>query len=156
MTNMTTGLAGKVADTFNEVNLSEALIAGFNIRPSHAFKGKTDYMLVFKNEDEVRRIIPAFDAIAKIDGRGVIVTAKGDDVDFVSRFFAPQSGVNEDPVTGSAHTTLTPYWAKQLGKTDLTARQLSPRTGSLRCRFLEDRVEITGQARLYMTGEIFL
>jgi predicted PhzF superfamily epimerase YddE/YHI9 len=84
------------------------------------------------------------------------VTAPGDESDFVSRFFAPQSGIDEDPVTGSAHTTLTPYWAAKLGKNELTAQQLSSRRGWLKCRLEGDRVKISGQARAYMSGEIEL
>ena len=113
-------------------------------------------MLVFNSEDEIRKATPAFDRLSKLSNRGVIITAKGNQVDFVSRFFAPQSGVNEDPVTGSAHTTLTPYWSEQLGKTELTAMQLSARQGHLQCKYLSDRVEISGQAKLYLTGEIYL
>jgi predicted PhzF superfamily epimerase YddE/YHI9 len=100
--------------------------------------------------------VPDLEKIAKLKGRGIIVTAKGDEVDFVSRFFAPQSGINEDPVTGSAHTTLTPYWAKQLGKNELSAIQLSERKGYLTCKYLNDRVEISGQAKLYLKGQIFI
>ena len=87
--------------------------------------------------------------------RGVIITSKGNEVDFVSRFFAPQCGVNEDPVTGSAHTTLIPYWAKVLNKTKTSAMQLSSRKGFLECFYKEDRVEISGQAKLYLQGDIF-
>jgi predicted PhzF superfamily epimerase YddE/YHI9 len=94
--------------------------------------------------------------VSKLPARGVIATAKGDEVDFVSRFFAPQSGINEDPVTGSAHTSLTPYWSKVLGKTELSARQLSSRSGSLKCRAMGDRVEISGKCKRYLTGEIYL
>ena len=112
--------------------------------------------MVFDNEDAIRELTPAFDAISKLNARGVIITAKGDTVDFVSRFFAPQSGINEDPVTGSAHTTLTPYWAKQLGKTELTAMQLSERKGYLQCSYLGDRVEISGAGKLYLIGEIYV
>ena len=142
-------------DEFEEIELGDELISGFNIRPQFAFKGKTDYMLVYENEEEIKKAIPAFEAIAKLDARGIIITAKGEKVDFVSRFFAPRAGVNEDPVTGSAHTTLTPYWSKRLGKNDLTAIQLSPRKGYLECKNLNGRVEISGQAKLYLTGEIF-
>ena len=92
--------------------------------------------------------------ISEVDARGIIATAPGEDVDFVSRFFAPQSGIFEDPVTGSAHTTLAPYWAEKLGCTKLIASQLSKRGGWLRCRIAGDRVEISGQARAYMTREI--
>lgn len=143
-------------DIFQQVELSKELTNCFDIKPVLAFKGKTDYLLVFDNEDEIRKVIPAFDTISKLKGRGVIITAKGDKVDFVSRFFAPQSGVNEDPVTGSAHTTLIPYWAKQLNKIEMTAIQLSNRKGYLQCKYLNDRVEISGQGKLYLIGEICL
>jgi predicted PhzF superfamily epimerase YddE/YHI9 len=94
--------------------------------------------------------------IARLNARGIIATAKGSQADFVSRLFAPQVGVNEDPVTGSAHTTLIPYWAKKLAKDSLTAVQLSKRKGFLRCRYLGERVEIGGYGKLYLIGEIFL
>jgi predicted PhzF superfamily epimerase YddE/YHI9 len=113
-------------------------------------------MLVYDNEEEIRKVIPAFDVISKLKARGIIITAKGDTVDFVSRFFAPQAGINEDPVTGSAHTTLTPYWSKRLGKRNLSAIQLSARKGYLQCRYVNDRVEISGQGKLYLIGEIYL
>jgi len=144
------------ADVFKEVELTDDLIASFNIQPRQAFKGKTDYMLVFDNEKQIWEAIPALDIISKLNARGIIITAKGESVDFVSRFFAPQSGINEDPVTGSAHTTLTPYWAGQLGKIELSAVQLSERKGFLQCRMLNDRVEISGQCKLYLKGEIYL
>jgi PhzF family phenazine biosynthesis protein len=143
-------------DQVDEVALTDEITACFSIKPHAAFKGKTDYLLVFGNEEEIKNVVPDLDKIAKLKGRGVIVTAKGEKVDFVSRFFAPQSGINEDPVTGSAHTTLTPYWAKQLGKTELTALQLSERRGYLQCTYLNDRVEISGQGKLYLIGEIFV
>jgi PhzF family phenazine biosynthesis protein len=132
------------------------LCYGFVPGPKEVLKGKTDYVMVFKTEDQIRKIKPDLDSISRLNARGVIVTAKGDEVDFVSRFFAPQSGIDEDPVTGSAHTTLTPYWAKRLGKNELTALQLSERQGRLSCKLLNDRVEISGQCRLYSTGEIHL
>jgi PhzF family phenazine biosynthesis protein len=144
------------ADELTQTGLSEELIAGFDIRPGLAFKGKTDYMLVFGNESDIRIMKPDLEHIRKLGGRGVIVTARGDKVDFVSRFFAPQSGINEDPVTGSAHTTLTPYWSGETGKTEMTAMQLSRRKGYLQCRYLGERVEISGKAQLYLTGEINL
>ena len=143
-------------DVFENIEPGEDITAGFNIKPKQAFKGKTDYMLIFENEDEIRNITPNLDAISKLEGRGVIVTAKGNEVDFVSRFFAPQSGINEDSVTGSAHTTLTPFWAKVLNKKELTAIQLSARVGYLTCKYLGDRVEINGECKLYLSGEIFV
>ncbi len=97
---------------------------------------------------------PDFRKLAEVEARGVIVTARGNDVDFVSRFFGPRVGIDEDPVTGSAHTSLTPYWAAKLGKKEMDAFQLSRRGGRLRVRLNGDRVEISGQARAYLKGRI--
>ena len=143
-------------DIVESVELSEDLIQCFDILPKHALKGKTDYVLVFESENQIEKIKPDFKQIAKLGGRGVIITAKGNEADFVSRFFAPQCGIDEDPVTGSAHTTLTPYWSKRLNKTELTAIQLSERKGYLHCKLLGDRVEISGKAKLYLIGEIYV
>jgi PhzF family phenazine biosynthesis protein len=143
-------------DQLEPIELLDELICGFNVRPQLAFKGKTDYMLVFNNEEEIKKVIPSFDAISKLKARGIIITAEGDKVDFVSRFFAPAAGVNEDPVTGSAHTSLIPYWSKRLGKAELTAIQLSSRKGYLKCKYLTDRVEISGKGKLYLIGQIYL
>jgi len=144
------------SDIYEKVDLSPEIIACFDREPLEGYKGKSDYMLVFRSEKEIRELKPAFHEIIKLSARGVIVTAKGDRVDFVSRFFAPQSGINEDPVTGSAHTTLTPYWAKKIGKNDLTAIQLSQRVGHLTCRHLNERVEISGKGKEYLIGDIFI
>ncbi len=144
------------ADQYQKVELSAELRDCFNIKPQKVLKGKTDYMLIFETENDIKNIQPDFAKIARLEARGVIVTAKGDKVDFVSRFFAPQCSVNEDPVTGSAHTTLTPYWAKELGKTELSAIQLSERKGHLQCKLLGERVEISGEGRLYLRGHIFI
>jgi PhzF family phenazine biosynthesis protein len=143
-------------DTYKQIELSEKITACFDTKPQQAYKGKTDYMLVFENEDAITNITPAFHVISKMEARGIIITAPGNKVDFVSRFFAPQTGVHEDHVTGSAHTTLTPYWAKRLGKNTLSAIQLSDRKGHLLCTYLNDRVEISGQGKLYMIGDLFL
>jgi len=142
------------ADRFEKVELTDEIKMAFNIYPKIAFKGRTDYLLIYDSESEIRRIVPDFEKLSGLNCRGVIVTARGERVDFVSRFFGPQSGVNEDPVTGSAHTTLTPYWAGQLGKTEMIAVQLSKRQGYLKCNHLGERVEISGECRLYMVGEI--
>lgn len=128
----------------------------FNIKPSKAFKGKTDYLFIYKSENDIKKLVPAFHKMADIPVRGIMVSARGDEVDFVSRFFAPQSGIPEDPVTGSAHTTLTPYWSKALNKQELSAIQLSDRKGFLQCKYLDTRVEISGEAQLYLTGKIQL
>lgn len=141
-------------DHFLPVELTNEILDCFDQKPKSAFKGKTDFMVVFDTEKQIQNLKPAFDKIAVLQGRGLIVTAKGDTTDFVSRFFAPQVGVPEDPVTGSAHTTLTPYWAKRLNKVDLTATQLSERRGFLKCSHAGERVHISGQAKLYMKGEI--
>jgi PhzF family phenazine biosynthesis protein len=130
------------------------LVEGLGAAPLEAFKGKTDYLFVYGSQQEIERMAPDFGRLARTEARGVIVSAPGDAVDFVSRFFGPQVGINEDPVTGSAHTTLTPYWAARLGKTELEARQMSKRGGRLLCRMAGSRVEISGQARAYLQGTI--
>lgn len=142
------------SDHLSETPLTPELYRGLNLKPIKALKGRTDLLLVYEKEAQIRGLIPDFTEIAKIDARGVIVTAPGDEVDFVSRFFAPKVGVNEDPVTGSAHTSLTPYWSAVLGKPRLSARQLSKRGGSLICEQKGERVEISGRCVMYLRGEI--
>lgn len=124
--------------------------------PDSWWKGRTDLLLVYSSQREIEALRPDFFKLAKIDVRGVIATAPGDEVDFVSRFFAPQSGIPEDPVTGSAHTSLIPYWTGIFGKTKFKAKQLSARGGDLQCEFLGERVKIAGKAVPYMVGEIDL
>ena len=131
------------------------LIEAIGAKPKEILKSR-DYMLIYDTEDEIKAIKPNFEALSKIDTHAVIVTAKGDSSDFVSRFFAPEVGVNEDPVTGSAHCTLIPYWAEKLGKNELFARQVSSRGGELFCELRGDRVKIAGHAALYMKGEIYI
>jgi PhzF family phenazine biosynthesis protein len=143
-------------DTLEEVSPVKELEEGLGLKPLKTFKGKTDYMLVFENEDEIKKMKPDFKTVGKVKARGIIVTAKGDQVDFVSRFFGPQSGMDEDPATGSAHTTLTPYWAKVLNKTEFSALQLSHRLGKLNCKLVGKRVEISGKARTFLIGKILL
>jgi PhzF family phenazine biosynthesis protein len=115
-----------------------------------------DYLAVYKSEQEIQALTPNMEGLKHIDRFATIVTAPGTDCDFVSRFFAPAKGVPEDPVTGSAHCTLIPYWAERLNKTKFKARQLSPRGGELFCELHGDRVNIAGQAALFMKGEIIL
>ncbi|MGX1928206.1 PhzF family phenazine biosynthesis protein [Flagellimonas sp. 2504JD4-2] len=124
------------------------------LTPIKTIKGKTDYLLIYNSQAEVEAITPNFHLLDQLDCRGVIVSAPGEKVDFVSRFFAPQCGIPEDPVTGSAHTTLTPYWASVLNKNKMTAKQLSQRSGDLICEFLGARVKISGKAAPYLIGEI--
>jgi predicted PhzF superfamily epimerase YddE/YHI9 len=115
-----------------------------------------DALAVFATEAEVRALAPDMAKVAALDVLGVIATAPGDHCDFVSRFFAPQAGVPEDPVTGSAHCTLVPYWAGRFGNSVLFARQISARGGELWCEHRGERVRIAGQAALYMEGAIIL
>jgi PhzF family phenazine biosynthesis protein len=142
------------ADTPEQAPMPESLAEAIGIPPTECLKGKSDYMLVYRTPEEIEKIRPEMNCLSHVRARGIIVTAPGREVDFVSRFFAPQSGVPEDPVTGSAHTTLTPYWSAKLGKKELIAMQLSRRRGWLWCRLAGDRVEISGHARAYLTGSI--
>ena len=128
----------------------------FANHPIEAYQGKTDYLLIFENEHQIQNIEPNIPEIAKIDARGIIVSSISENFDFVSRFFGPNCGVNEDPVTGSAHTTLTPFWAEKLGKTKLTAKQISKRGGVLECELKNDRILIGGKCKAYLKGEIFI
>jgi len=141
-------------DTLTQYDNLEQLKSCIGIQPKEAYKGKTDYIAIVDTEEEVRTLKPDFREIEKLPGRGLIVTARGDNADFVSRFFAPQAGINEDPVTGSAHTSLIPIWWGKLGKTQLLARQLSARGGKLLCEYKGERCIIGGEAKLYMVGEI--
>ena len=143
-------------DEFTQVAMTDEMVSGFNISPKEIFKGKTDYLFIYESEAQVLELFPDFKLMAQLEARGIIVTAKGYKVDFVSRFFAPQSGIDEDPVTGSAHTTLTPYWSKILNKTKMTAMQVSKRKGYLECELKGNRVLISGKAVTFFEGEIRL
>jgi len=133
----------------------EALTRGLGAQPQIILRAR-DYLTVFATGSEVQALQPDFFALRTLDCLGVIATAPGTDCDFVSRFFAPAAGVNEDPVTGSAHCTLIPYWSQRLGKSKLFARQISPRGGELFCALAGERVHIGGRAALYLRGEIEL
>jgi PhzF family phenazine biosynthesis protein len=124
-------------------------------KPPTALLASRDYLAVYNRADEIAALSPDFAALAALDRFAVIATAPGcEEIDFVSRFFAPARGVPEDPVTGSAHCTLIPYWAERLGKSRLEARQLSRRGGRLSCGLNGDRVTIAGRAVLYLEGTI--
>ena len=133
----------------------KGLIEAVGKEPKEIFKAR-DYFLVYENEQEIADIKPNFSKLSEVDAHGFIVTAKGDSSDFVSRFFAPEVGVFEDPVTGSAHCNLIPYWAEKLGKTEMFARQISQRGGELFCELKGERVKIGGHAILYLKGEIYV
>ncbi len=136
------------------VAIPDFLLEGLG-KPPEKLLYHQDLIAVYGSQADIIGIQPDFRTLSKIDTRGICVTAPGDNCDFVSRFFAPRFGIDEDPVTGSAHCQLVPYWAKQLGKTSFLARQLSRRGGTIWCELHNDRVLISGQARTYMIGEIF-
>lgn len=141
-------------DAVSPVSITSDLLAGFDIEPVEAYRGKTDFLLVFKDEKEILDVTVDFSAIAKVKARGIMITAPGTRHDFVSRFFGPQSGIDEDPVTGSAHTTLVPVWAKKLVKTEFKAAQLSKRGGELFCTLAGERVYITGSAKTFFEAQV--
>jgi PhzF family phenazine biosynthesis protein len=131
-----------------------ALPAALRARPKEVWTAERDVMAVFEEEEEVRNLQPEMSLLSAYERFGVVVTAPGREADFVSRFFAPRQGVPEDPVTGSSHCTLVPYWARRLGKARLRARQVSARGGELFCEDRGERVSIGGRAVLYLEGTI--
>lgn len=135
--------------------LPAELTAGLQCEPLSCLRGK-NLMAVFACEADIANMRPDFSVLAKLEAFGIIVTAPGDEVDFVARFFAPAAGIPEDPVTGSAYTELTPYWAERLGKTRMQARQLSARGGALTCELQGARTYIYGEAVPFMEGTIEL
>ncbi|MDA0230199.1 MAG: PhzF family phenazine biosynthesis protein [Proteobacteria bacterium] len=137
----------------SKLAVSEDIIQALGAEPSFLYGG-ADFMAVFERQCQIAAIAPDFNALKRLERRGVIITAAGDDVDFVSRFFAPKHDIPEDPVTGSAHCMLTPYWAGRLGKTEMRARQISARGGDLTCVLNGERVGISGRASEYMKAEI--
>ncbi len=145
--------------SYKPLDADETLIRALGVKPDECYMA-ADIMAVFKDEQTVRNLSPDYALLGQIrDTRGILATAPGysegdKTIDFVSRAFFPKLGINEDPVTGSAHCVLTPYWAERLGKKRLLARQISKRGGNLLCEMRDERVEITGQAVLYMKGEI--
>ncbi|MDQ3115072.1 MAG: PhzF family phenazine biosynthesis protein [Verrucomicrobiota bacterium] len=134
---------------------SAAVAASLGAKPGKVLHGR-DYFAVFSSAAEVAAIQPDLAAVARLDAQGVVVTAPGDDCDFVSRYFAPAAGIPEDPVTGSTHCTLIPYWSQRLGKGELFARQISKRGGELFCEDRGDRVGIGGEAVTYVEGRLLL
>lgn len=142
------------ASPVNSVEIPADIAKAFHIQPVACYRGRDDYMLVYKNETQVKELKPDFQQLVYAKTRGVICSSLSEKYDFVSRFFAPAVGVNEDPVTGSAHTMLIPFWSEKLGKKELTARQISARGGILHCKNLGERVAIGGKAVTYLVGEI--
>ena len=124
------------------------------IEPLQLLRGKDDYLAIFENQKQIEQIKPNFLLLSRLDARGLVVSAPGDEVDFVSRCFYPEAGIEEDPVTGSAHTMLTPYWAKKFNKDKFEANQLSKRGGKLNCTLANKRVFISGKSVIYFDGII--
>ncbi|SNR33599.1 PhzF family phenazine biosynthesis protein [Lutibacter flavus] len=137
-----------------EIKTPQLLKDALKVPIIKTFEGKWKLVVELENESAVKNLTPNFSKLANLEHAGIIVTAQGDKVDFVSRFFAPKIGINEDPVTGSAHTLLIPFWAKKLKLNSLEAIQLSNRTGYLKCEYLNERVEMSGQAITYLKGKL--
>ena len=142
------------ADDLGAIPINPEWETAFGIKATEAYLGKTDVLIAVENEQQVHDCKPDFARLARAEHRGFILTAPGDSVDFVSRCFYPALGIDEDPVTGSAHTSLAVYWHNRTGKTRFEARQLSHRGGTLELNYLGDRVEIAGQAVKYMCATI--
>lgn len=142
-------------DKYVSIQPNEKVSAALGTPPIEWYRGRDDHMLIFESEDQIREMKPDFGSLAKLGGRGFLVTAHGNgEFDFVSRGFFPQTGVDEDPATGSAHTTLTPYWSNRLNKKEMTACQLSARKGYFHCIDLGERTQISGKCLDYLIGTI--
>ncbi|MDD4843963.1 MAG: PhzF family phenazine biosynthesis protein [Anaerotignum sp.] len=139
-----------------EISVTEEMEKAIGRKPLAAYLSR-DLILLLEDEKAVTQLEPDFQKVLELqDGLGLVVTAKGENYDFVSRCFFPKLGVNEDPVTGSAHSSLIPFWAKKLEKESMVARQVSLRSGKLHCKNAGERVLISGSAVLYLKGEIFV
>ena len=143
------------ASRLSRTEAPAALIEALDVKPREVLCA-FDYVVVLDSEDELRAVTPDFAKLSQIDLRGVVITAPGTSVDFVSRCFFPKLRIDEDPVTGSAHCELAPYWSEKLGKRSLSALQLSKRTGMVGCELSGDRVILTGHAADYLQGKIKL
>lgn len=142
------------ASGLKEIEFPENAEQAFGIKPVKCIKGREDMMFVFKSEIDIRNLNPDLHYMKSLDARGIIATASSEKYDFVSRFFAPVEGIDEDPVTGSAHTMLIPYWSVELGKIEMTAKQISKRGGIIYCKHIGERVKIGGKAATYLNGKI--
>ena len=141
-------------DEPKKVENINAFTEALNTNVLEVYRGIDDFVAVLNDEEAIKNNNPDFNLIKLMDSRGLIVTAKGNEVDFVSRWYGPQTGIDEDPATGSAHALLATYWSKVLNKQAMSARQLSKRVGHLDCFMKKDVVEITGQAKLYLRGTL--
>lgn len=143
-------------DNFQQIDAIKSIEIATGVKPLETYIGDINMFAVFDMGTNIKDIQPNFDEIKNLDGQGLIISSTDKEFDFVSRYFCPKYGINEDPVTGSAHTTLIPYWAEKLGKDKLHAKQVSQRGGELFCENLDNRVLIGGEAKIYMRGEIEL
>jgi len=141
---------------YRKIENSEELLKLSDIQPEHFFQSKFDLLCVFKNQQEVFKAQPDLEKMAKLNYRGVIFSSVGDKTDIYSRCFYPKCGVPEDPVTGSAHCVLMPYWAESLQKKKITALQGLHRQGDLVCELVGERVILSGECQLYLVGKIYL
>ena len=141
-------------DTFKQVDMIEMVESATGAKPLETYLGDINLFAVYENEEIISNINPDYSAVRKLEGQGLIISSSSNQYDFVSRYFCPKFGINEDPVTGSAHTTLIPYWSEKLSKDSLTAKQVSSRGGELFCHNIKNRVLIGGKAVLYMKGLI--
>ena len=138
-------------------HLIPGLVESFGNKPQEVYRYRNDYMLIYDNPEKIQSIAPDFALLKSLDIRAVMISSTGHNgYDFVSRFFSPKSGINEDPVTGAAHCMLAPYWSTILGKSKLSARQLSHRGGDIWCEVTDDRVFLSGYATPYMKGKLYI
>ena len=143
-------------DNLIKIDLKDQVEDSIGVKPIETYIGDINLFAILDSEDAIRALTPDFDKLIKLEGQGLIVSAQSNECDFVSRYFCPKYGINEDPVTGSAHTSLIPYWSERLNSLELVAKQVSKRGGVLYCKNKDNRVLISGKAVLYMKGEIKL
>ena len=143
-------------DNIKKINLIDEVEDSIGIKPIETYIGDINLFALLDSEDDLRTLTPNFNKLINLEGQGLIVSSRSKEYDFVSRYFCPKYGINEDPVTGSAHTTLIPYWSEKLNSEELVAKQVSERGGVLYCKNKDTRVLIAGKAVLFMKGEIEL
>ena len=143
-------------DNLLKIDLEDRVEDSIGVKPVETYIGDINLIAILDSEDAIKELNPDFNKLINLEGQGLIVTAQSNEYDFVSRYFCPKYGINEDPVTGSAHTSLIPYWSERLKSSELVAKQVSDRGGVLYCKNQDTRVLISGKAVLYMKGEIKL
>ena len=143
-------------DNLIEIDLEDQVEDSIGVKPVETYIGDINLIAILDSEEAIKELNPDFNKLINLEGQGLIVTAQSNEYDFVSRYFCPKYGINEDPVTGSAHTSLIPYWSERLKSSELVAKQVSDRGGVLYCKNQDTRVLISGKAVLYMKGEIQL